>query len=211
VCGASLDDGHAAVSLRDVTLACRRSIRGVDGVVTGGNNLPVQKVKAFLATPAGRFLLRFVIILVVGFTVLAAKPVDEHVVKEYTTFVAHEARIVLNAFGEGATVVGQTLRSPRFAVVIYNGCNGLEAMLIFVCGVLAFPSTWRRKLLGIALGFLAIQVVNIVRVVSLFYVGVLKPEWFSTAHVFVWQSVIILFGVLLWVLWVQRYAMAREA
>ncbi|MBI4914703.1 MAG: exosortase H [Acidobacteria bacterium] len=171
----------------------------------------MQKVKAFLATPAGRFLLRYVIILVVGFAVLAAEPVNEHVVKKYTTFVAHEARIVLNAFGEGATVVGQTLRSPRFAVVIYNGCNGLEAMLIFVCGVLAFPAPWRRKLLGIALGFLAIQAVNIVRVVSLFYVGVLKPEWFSTAHVFVWQSAIILFAVLLWVLWVQRYAMARDA
>ena len=171
----------------------------------------MEKLKAFLATPAGSFLLRYVVILVVGFGVLAAKPVNDHVVEPYTTFVAHEARIVLNVFGEGATVVGQTLRSPRFAVVIYNGCNGLEAMLIFVCGVLAFPSPWRRKLLGIALGFLAIQVVNILRVVSLFYVGVLKPEWFSTAHVFVWQSVIILFGVLLWVLWVQRYAMARHA
>ena len=41
--------------------------------------------------------------------------------------------------------------------------------------------------------------------------ALLKPEWFSTAHVFVWQSAIILFGVLLWVLWVQRYAMARDA
>ena len=200
------------MSAHDDTLArCRRGARGVDGVVTGGNNRSVEKLKAFLATPAGSFLLRYVVILVVGFGVLAAKPVNDHVVEPYTTFVAHEARIVLNVFGEGATVVGQTLRSPRFAVVIYNGCNGLEAMLIFVCGVLAFPSPWRRKLLGIALGFLAIQVVNILRVVSLFYVGVLKPEWFSTAHVFVWQSVIILFGVLLWLLWVQRYAMARHA
>jgi exosortase H (IPTLxxWG-CTERM-specific) len=171
----------------------------------------VSKLKAFLATPAGRFLLRYVIILVVGFAVMAAKPVNDHVVNPYTTFVAHEARVVLNAFGEGASVVGQTLRSPRFSVVIYNGCNGLEAMLIFVCGVLAFPAPWRRKLTGVALGFLAIQIVNVVRVVSLFYIGVFKPEWFSTTHVFVWQSVIILVGVLLWLLWVQRYAMAREA
>ncbi len=185
--------------------------RGVDVAATGGNNRPVLKLRSFLATPAGRFLLRYVIILVVGFAVLAAKPVNDHVVDPYTTFVAHEARVVLNLFGERATVVGQTLGSQRFSVVIYNGCNGLEAMLIFVCGVLAFPAGWLRKLLGVVLGFFAIQIVNVVRVVSLFYVGVFKPEWFSTTHVFVWQSAIILFGVLLWLLWVQRYAIARDA
>lgn len=168
-------------------------------------------MRAFLATPPGRFVLRYVIILSVGFAVLALRPVNDHLVNPYTTFVAHEAKFFLNLFGEGATVVGQALRSPRFAVVIYNGCNGLEAMLIFVCGVLAFPAGWRRKAVGIGLGFLAIQGVNVVRVVSLFYIGVFVPTWFSTAHVFIWQSVIILFGVLLWLVWVQRYALPHKA
>lgn len=203
---------RAPPSRRGATLAVRDGhVDEVDATHGRGNNPWVSKLRAFLATPAGRFLVRYVVILAAGFAVLAAKPVNDHVVVPYTTFVAHEARVVLNVFGEGARVVGQELRSPRFAVVIYNGCNGLEAMLIFVCGVLAFPTGWRAKAVGVGLGFLAIQVVNVIRVVSLFYVGALKPEWFSTTHVFVWQSVIILFGVLLWLLWVQRYALARHA
>jgi len=160
-----------------------------------------------LATPAGRFILRYAIILAVGFFVLALRPVNDHVVNPYTTFVAHEAKVALNLFGEKATVRQQVLSSPRFSVVIYNGCNGLEAILIFASGVLAFPAPLGRKVIGLVLGFLAIQVANILRVVSLFYIGVFKPAWFSAAHVFVWQSIIIVLGVVLWLVWVNRYAL----
>ena len=164
--------------------------------------------RELVATPAARFIVRYVAILSVGFFVLALRPVNDRVVNPYTTFVAHEAKVALNLFGEGATVREQVLSSPRFSVVIYNGCNGLEAILIFASGVLAFPAPVTKKVLGLLLGFLAIQVANIVRVVSLFYVGIFKPAWFSTAHVFVWQSIIIVLGVVLWLVWVNRYALA---
>jgi exosortase H (IPTLxxWG-CTERM-specific) len=165
-------------------------------------------LREFLATPAGRFVGRYVAVLSVGFIVIALRPVNDHVVNPYTTFVAQESKVVLNLFGEHARVVGQVLTSPRFSVTIFNGCNGLEAILIFVSGVLAFPAPWLRKVFGVILGFVAIQVFNVIRVVSLFYVGVLKPQWFNVSHVFVWQSLVIIFGVVLWLLWVRRYASA---
>ena len=168
----------------------------------------MKVLRDLVATPAGRFIARYVIILSVGFFVLALRPVNDHVVNPYTTFVAHESKVALNLFGEGATVRDQVLSSRRFSVVIYNGCNGLEAILIFASGVLAFPAPWRKKVIGLLLGFLAIQVANIARVVSLFYIGIFKPAWFSAAHVFVWQSVIIVLGVVLWLVWVNRYALA---
>jgi len=168
----------------------------------------MSSLRDLIATPAGRFIARYVVILSVGFFVLALRPVNDRLVNPYTTFVAHESKVALNLFGEGATVREQVLSSPRFSVVIYNGCNGLEAILIFASGVLAFPAPWRKKAVGLLLGFLAIQVANIVRVVSLFYVGIYKPAWFSAAHVFVWQSIIIVLGVVLWLLWVNRYALA---
>jgi exosortase H (IPTLxxWG-CTERM-specific) len=170
----------------------------------------VGAVKRLFASRSGRFLGLYALVLTVGFLVLALRPVNDRVVNPYTTFVAHEAGAVLNLFGERATVTHQVLSSPRFSVEIYNGCNGLEAILIFVSGVVAFPAPWRRKLVGIALGFVAIQVFNVVRVVSLFYIGALRPQWFSVSHVFVWQSLVIVFGVVLWLVWVRRYALADE-
>lgn len=166
----------------------------------------VSALRDFLRTPAGRFVGLYALILTVGFTVLALRPVNDSVVNRYTTFVAQQARLALVVLGEHATVQGQVLTSPRFSVAIHNGCNGLEAILIFMCGVAAFPSPWRRKLMGVAVGFVAIQLFNIVRIVALFYTGVFRPGWFGASHVFVWQSLVIIFAVGLWVLWVQRYA-----
>jgi len=97
--------------------------------------------------------------------------------------------------------------SPRFAVTIYNGCNGLITSLIFIAGVLAFPARTTAKLIGVAGGLLAIQVVNLVRIVSLFYIGIFLPDWFNDAHIFVWQSLVILAGVALWVIWANRVAL----
>ena len=153
---------------------------------------------------------RYLGILAVGFTILALRPVNTAVVDPYTTFVAHEACLALNLLGEGASVHGQTLSSPRFTVSIFNGCNGLEAILIFVSGVLAFPATWRRRLVGVLAGFVAIQAFNIVRIVALFYTGVFRPDWFSAAHVFVWQSLVIIFAVVLWLVWLRPDALKRE-
>lgn len=164
----------------------------------------MDRVKAFLATPGGRFVGRYLLVLTLAFFLMALPAVNEHAVKPYTTFVAHEGAVALRLLGEDAAVRAQVLASPRFAVSIYNGCNGLEAILIFVCGVLAFPAPGRRKLVGILLGFLGIQLFNVVRIVALYYTGVFKPAWFSTAHVLVWQSLVILFAVSLWVFWAQR-------
>jgi len=169
----------------------------------------VTRIRAFLSTSAGRFVATYALVLSASFLVLALRPVNDRLVNPYTTLVAHEARLVLNLFGEGATVSGQVLSSPRFSVAIFNGCNGLEAILIFASGVVAFPASCRRKLVGILVGFAAIQVFNVVRVVSLFYVGALRPQWFSVSHVFIWQSLVIVFGVVLWVVWARRYAAER--
>jgi exosortase H (IPTLxxWG-CTERM-specific) len=168
----------------------------------------MQWLRSFVSTPAGRFVGRYVVVLSVGFLVLALRPVNDRIVNPYTTFVAHESCVVLNVFGEHARVIGQVLGSSRFSVTIFNGCNGLEAILIFVSGVIAFPAPWRRKVIGVILGFAAIQVFNVIRVVSLFYIGVFRPAWFGVSHVFIWQSLVIIFGVVLWLVWVRRYALA---
>ncbi len=117
---------------------------------------------------------------------------------------------VLRLLGEDASVQGCMVRSPRFAVTIYNGCNGLITSLIFISGVLAFPARWRAKAVGAIGGLVAIQLINLVRIVSLFYIGIYLPRFFSESHIFVWQSLVILAGVSLWVVWARHASTALE-
>ena len=161
--------------------------------------------------PEARFLILFLTILGVSFTAIALKQVNEAVVVPYTAFIARVSGAVLRLFGESATVNSCVVSSPRFAVTIYNGCNGLITSLIFISGVLAFPARWGAKVVGVVGGLLAIQLINLVRIVSLFYIGIYLPAFFNESHIFVWQSLVILAGVSLWIVWAQRFATpARE-
>jgi exosortase H (IPTLxxWG-CTERM-specific) len=156
--------------------------------------------------PESRFLILFLTILGVSFTVIALKPVNDAFVVPYTTQIAKLSGIVLGLLGEDITINGCNLRSPRFAVTIYNGCNGLITSLIFVSGVLAFPARWWAKVVGVLGGLVAIQVINLVRIVSLFYIGIYLPQLFNSSHIFIWQSLVILAGVTLWIVWAHWFA-----
>jgi exosortase H (IPTLxxWG-CTERM-specific) len=156
--------------------------------------------------PDTRFLILFLTILGVSFTVIALRPVNDAIVVPYTAWIARVSGAVLRLFGESATVSGCVVSSPRFAVTIFNGCNGLITSLIFISGVLAFPARWPAKLIGVAGGLLAIQVINLVRIVSLFYIGIFFPALFNDAHTSIWQSVVILAGVGLWIGWAHFLA-----
>jgi exosortase/archaeosortase family protein len=86
-------------------------------------------------------------------------------------------------------------------VTIYNGCNGLISSLVFAAAVMAYPTTWRSKALGIVFGLVAIQLLNLVRIISLYFIGVFLPDHFNEAHIVIWQSVVIIAAVAIWIVW----------
>lgn len=158
------------------------------------------------------FLARFLGLLVAFALLVSWKPVNDKVIVPFTAGIAHAAAAVLNLLSESVTVVGTEIRSHGFGVDIENGCNGVETALLFCSAVLAFPASWRSRAIGLVLGFLGIQALNLIRVVTLFWVGRHRPALFSAAHTVIWQSVVVLAGVLLFLLWasLQKGAPPRE-
>jgi len=156
------------------------------------------------------FLVLFIVLLAGGFTLISVNWVNDHAIEPLTAGIARVSGATLNLLGQGVRMDGTIIRSPRFAVNIRNGCNGVEAMLIFLAAVLAFPAPWRSRLTGLGLGILAIQIVNLIRVVALFLTGVYFPKLFDTSHTVIWQTIVILSGVLLWIYWANRFAQPRE-
>lgn len=157
------------------------------------------------------FLIAFVVLLGGSFTLISVNWVNDHAIEPATGAIARVSGAALNLLGQHVTMRDTVIQGPRFAVNIRNGCNGIEAMLIFLSAVLAFPAPWRWRLTGLVLGSVAIQLVNLVRVVSLYLTGAYFPRIFDASHTVIWQSVVILFGVLLWVLWANRLPARDEA
>ncbi len=150
------------------------------------------------------FLLRFVVLLVAFYLIVASHPVNDAVIVPFTGWIARASGKVLNVLGERVTVAGTEIQASGFGVNIENGCNGVETALLLAAAVLAFPARWGQRLLGFFLGFLAIQFVNLIRVVSLVWIGRHRPALFDSSHTVIWQSAVVLFGVLLFLFWASR-------
>ena len=158
-----------------------------------------------------RFLIIFLALLAVLFTVEMLEPVQQHVVQPFTASLADISAALIMPFDDQVTTSGRVLRHTGnyFAVSIEAGCNGVEAAIVLIAAVIAFPARWLQKLAAIAIGFLAIQVMNILRIVSLFYLGMWNTEVFTWTHLYLWPVLIMLDVLVVFLLYLR--VVNREA
>ena len=101
-----------------------------------------------------RFLLLFLFLLTALFLAELWQPVEQHVIVPFTSAIAQVCVFIVDLFDANAIAHGKILQSTRndFAISIERGCNGIEAVIILVSAMLAFPAPWKHKLAGIAVG-----------------------------------------------------------
>jgi exosortase H (IPTLxxWG-CTERM-specific) len=130
-------------------------------------------------------------------------PAQRFFVQPWTGLVAQAAGAIVRAIDPAVMVNGAMLVSTQtgFAVTILAGCNGVEAMIVLLAGMLTFPAPWKHRAAGIAAGIVAIQALNLVRIVSLFYLGQWDREAFEWAHLYLWQALVMLDALIVWMLW----------
>ena len=142
-----------------------------------------------------RFLIRFALFLTGFYALVAIRPVNDAVVVPFTAFLVKVSAVILAAIGEKVVTEGTVIRSSLFAVDVKNGCNGDRGDAHPRCRVLAFPAPPKARAAGLAIGLLVIQAVNLVRVVSLFWLGVHRRDVFELFHTAIWQTILILLAV----------------
>jgi exosortase H (IPTLxxWG-CTERM-specific) len=168
-----------------------------------------EKVAAFFSAnrKALRFLTLFAVIFGVCYFFFGISPgVRQAFIKPYTEWLARAVSAVINLFGAGATVDGTLVSSERFSINIAMGCDGVEASSLFLAGVMAFPTSWRAKFIGLAIGIPLIHAINLARLVGLYYAGVYLPSIVEEVHVYVAQTIVILLSTAILIFWLERFA-----
>ncbi len=152
-----------------------------------------------------RFFVIFVLLLVSLFTIEVLKPVQEHVILPFTASIAWISVNLIELFDDGVVSAGKVIRDLQsgFAVSIEPGCNGVEALIILFAAMFAFPAPLKNKLIGFGIGFIAIQALNLIRIISLFYMGQWNMTWFNWFHLYLWQALIILDALVVWLIWLR--------
>ncbi|HWX39524.1 MAG TPA: exosortase H, partial [Blastocatellia bacterium] len=131
-------------------------------------------------------------------------------IRPYTFLLARMVSRTINLFGAGSAAQGSLVSSARFSIDISMGCDGVEASCLFFAGVLAFPTSWRAKAVGLAAGIPIVQVINFGRLVGLYYAGVYVPSLMDELHVYVAQTVVILLSTALLIVWLERIATKHQ-
>ena len=152
-----------------------------------------------------RFILIFLACLLLLFPLELLQPVQTHVILPFTTAIAHVSVWLMRLF-DHTVIARQDQILNAFTgggIEIVAGCSGVEAVLILVSAVLAFPAPWKHKLAGIGLGFLAIQTLNLVRIISLYYLHQWNQVWFEWFHLYLWQALIVLDALVFWLIWLR--------
>lgn len=158
-----------------------------------------------------RFIILFAVTLVTLFTVEMLVPVQEHVIVPFTAMLARLSAALIVPFDSSVIAFGKVLqfKDTGFSVSIEAGCNGVEATIVLIAAVIAFPASWKARISAIGLGFLAIQVMNLVRIISLFYLGNWNMQFFTWIHLYLWPALIMLDVLIVFIVYL-RYLSRHE-
>ncbi len=148
----------------------------------------------------------FLLTMAVGGAILLNQGMQDGPLTAFSVLITGLSRLLIEATGLGVLHSHTVLASAdgSFAMRVDNDCNGSWAHLILLASILAYPASWRERLVGIVVGQPVLFALNILRVVSLFFIGVFVPSLFRATHVFVWQFLIIGLALLILFIWVDR-------
>ena len=152
-----------------------------------------------------RFAITYLALMGAFFVLIGFKPIQNIIDLNgvYTTGVVFATSKLLGMLNIPCTYQGSVISLPAISLDIKFGCNGLEAVMIYSVAVIAFPSTWTNKLIGIMAGFAVIQVVNILRIASLAYSGIHFRSIFEYIHIYIAQGMMIAVSLGVFVLYLH--------
>lgn len=160
-----------------------------------------------------RFVLIFPLLVVLLFAAELLPWGQTWFVQPWTAAITDLSAWLMRLFDDQVLALGKVIwnQANGFAVSVEAGCNGVEAAIILVAAMVAFPAPWRHKLTGILMGVTTVQALNVLRIVSLFYLGQWNKAVFEWAHLYVWQALIVLDVLLVFLFWLRWLSRQEQA
>jgi len=157
--------------------------------------------------PVLRFFTLFAILMVLFYLGTVTSFYNNNFLPSYLHFNAEISGLILSGLGQDVNVEGTSILSPIHSIKLIRGCEAIEPSALFIAAVLAFPAPFLLKMPGIIIGTLSLLTLNLIRIISLFFVGIYYPQAFEIMHIEVWQALFILLALLFfvfWLLWVTQ-------
>jgi exosortase H (IPTLxxWG-CTERM-specific) len=157
-----------------------------------------------------RFILIFAISFLLGLGILGTTPARTADAKLTSALVAMSHGLV-NICGGKSSVQGAVMRNPvsGFAIEMKDGCNAIYVTILLLSAMVAFPAPWKLKISGLFAGTLIVQSLNIIRFISLFYIGQYSVSGFNFAHKYLWETLLVLDTMIVFWVWANLVHRSR--
>ncbi len=177
----------------------------------GGRASVFQAIKAFWNNPAYRFIALFLPYL--GAVSLAYPLAVKHfnwIIQAFIRATATIEYLIFHFISGDARLDGKMVWYGQFVVKIIDECTGLYEMLIFSAAVLAFPTSWAKRGLGLLMGCPLIYLFNVVSIAGLIVVGRYWSTAFDFMHLYFWQATMIAMITSVWLLWIVKVVQRED-
>ena len=115
----------------------------------------------------------------------------------------------LKVLGIKPSVQGVFVSADSFSVKVITECSAIFISILFFSFVLAYPTSWKKKAIGLLFGIPILFAVNILRLVVVFITGIIRPDLFEYMHLYFWQIVLIIFVLMLCLAWLKLIVIVR--
>ena len=128
-----------------------------------------------------------------------------------TYWVTHQTSDIQKSFGVNSSIkINEGIRSISMrndgegVVNVFEGCNGVNVMIVFVAFLVAYGGPPKRLLWFLPLGLLIIHLFNILRIILLYDAAHRSSEYFYYIHKYVFTAALYVVVIGLWIFWVSR-------
>jgi len=149
------------------------------------------------------YIASFAVLTVGTMALLIVPSVDAGFTQPFTRSLVVVCAGVMNLFGASVVASGVVLSfaNAAGAVMVSSGCNGVEVCILFAAALAPFPAPITARITGIVVGVAGIQILNLVRIISLLFLARFAQNLFDFFHLFFWDAFIMLDAVVLFLAW----------
>lgn len=134
-----------------------------------------------------------------------------------TNIVSHQSGAILTVLGwpietepHSNRAATQLIYDNNAILSVYEGCNGLNVMIIFLSFLLAF-GPYKKALIWFLLGgIVLIHLANLARLILLFWVSVYYEHYLYFTHKYIFTGVLFALVFVLWIVWIRKFTSSKS-
>jgi exosortase/archaeosortase family protein len=159
-----------------------------------------------------KFIVRFVLVAAALLTIyyFPREPggAPQAVFHAYLSAYARLAGGVLSLFDSSVHVRGTEI-DGRTALDFATNCDAMDVCILLAAAIFAFPARWGHRIVGLLTALGSVLALNVLRIVSLYFLQIHFPKAFEFFHMQLWPLAIVALATAWFLVWARAAGVRR--